>query len=122
MKRRQLTFCGERKKKKNFSVKPGRNLKLPGFVKFCEDHNRAKEKIAVWNIVPDNIWQEKTLMRLTRTNSLVTRYSLPLIVALPSEILPVAERFATGSSVYLPGITSTLTQASNLTALLKLSR
>ena len=61
-------------------------------------------------------------MRLTRTNSLVTRYSLPLIVAPPSEILPVAELFATGSSVYLPGITSTLTQASNLTALLKLSR
>ena len=51
---------------------------------------------------------------------LVICYLLPVVA--PSEILLVAKFFTTGSSIYLPCITSTFTQARNLIALLKLSQ
>ena len=54
---------------------------------------------------------------------LVACYLLPVAAAvLPSEILLVAKLFTTGSSICLPGITSTFTEASNLIALLQLSK
>ena len=65
----------------------------------------------------------KALMRLTHASFWSLAILLPVAAAvLPSEILLVAKLFTTGSSICLPGITSTFTEASNLIALLQLSK